>query len=205
VLRECVERRKVFFFFFFFPFCWIKIDKEEEPHSPSLPPSQLVPDEILIGLIEEAIATPPCKNGFILDGFPRTLPQAAALDRMLDGKKQSLDAVVELRIDDSLLVRRITGRLIHKASGRSYHVEFAPPKVPNKDDVTGEPLTHRSDDNADALKTRLKAYHEMTTPLLSYYEKRGILSVVDASKPPNDVWNNVQARLAAAKAKSAKK
>lgn len=160
-----------------------------------------MPDEILIGLIEEAIQTPPCKNGFILDGFPRTLPQAAALDQMLEKKKATLDSVLELRIDDALLVRRITGRLIHKASGRSYHVEFAPPKVPGKDDLTGEPLVHRDDDNADALKTRLQAYHAMTTPLLGYYEKRGILSVIDASKPPADVWNNVQARLAAAKQK----
>lgn len=98
-------------------------------------------------------------------------------------------------------MRRITGRLIHKASGRSYHVEFAPPKVPGKDDITGEPLVHRDDDNADALKTRLQAYHAMTTPLLGYYEKRGILSVIDASKAPADVWKNVQARLVAAKKK----
>jgi len=165
---------------------------------PIMDSGKLVPDEILVGLIEEAIQTPPCKDGFILDGFPRTMGQAQALDTMLAAKKQALDAVVELRVDDSLLVRRIEGRLIHKPSGRSYHVEFAPPKVPGKDDVTGEPLVHRDDDNVDALKTRLGVYHEQTSPLLAYYEKRGIWSVIDASKDPNTVWNAVQARLAVA-------
>lgn len=112
---------------------------------------------------------------------------------MLENKKQSLDTVVELAIDDNLLVSRITGRLIHVASGRSYHKEFAPPKVPMKDDITGEPLVQRSDDNAEALQKRLVAYHKQTVPVVDYYKKKGLWSQVDAAQDQKLVWSSMLA------------
>lgn len=109
----------------------------------------------------------------------------------MDKRNTQLDAVVEFGIDDNLLVRRITGRLIHPASGRSYHEEFAPPKKSMTDDVTGEPLIKRSDDNVDALKKRLNAYHTQTKPLVDYYQIRGIHYRIDASKPISDVFKSI--------------
>ncbi|KAI8815037.1 adenylate kinase-domain-containing protein [Cladochytrium replicatum] len=149
----------------------------------------LVSDDIMVGMIKENIENnKECKKGFILDGFPRTVPQAAKLDEMLESKKQKLDHAVELQIDDALLVARITGRLIHVASGRSYHKIFNPPKVAGKDDITGEPLIQRSDDNAETLKKRLESYHKSTGPVVAYYRTKGIWSGVDASQSPEAVW-----------------
>jgi len=125
---------------------------------------------------------------FILDGFPRTVPQAEGLDQMLRARNQKLQHAVELQIDDALLVARITGRLIHPASGRTYHRVFNPPKAAMTDDVTGEPLIQRSDDNADALRKRLDTYHKQTTPVVDYYRKTGIWKAIDASQQPGQVW-----------------
>lgn len=130
-------------------------------------------------------------NRFILDGFPRTVAQAERLDSMLDAKRQKLQHAVELQIDDGLLVSRITGRLIHPASGRSYHRIFNPPKENMKDDVTGEPLIQRTDDNAETLKKRLSTYHDQTTPVVSYYRKTGIWKPIDASQEPGQVWKSL--------------
>lgn len=109
----------------------------------------------------------------------------------MEKRKTSLDAVIEFGIDDNLLVRRITGRLIHPASGRSYHEEFCPPRKPMTDDITGEPLIKRSDDNAEALKKRLMAYHQQTKPLVDYYRIREIHHCVDAAKAANEVFKNI--------------
>lgn len=128
---------------------------------------------------------------FILDGFPRTIPQAERLDSMLSARSSPLIHAIELKIDDSLLVDRITGRLIHPASGRSYHKIFNPPKESMKDDVTGEPLIQRSDDNADALKKRLVTYHQQTSPVVGYYQKTGIWQGIDASQEPGQVWKSL--------------
>lgn len=110
---------------------------------------------------------------------------------MLEKRRTGLDAVIEFAIDDSLLVRRITGRLIHQASGRSYHDDFHPPKSPMKDDITGEPLIRRSDDNVDALKKRLASYHTQTKPLTDYYAQQGLHYKIDAARSANDVFANI--------------
>lgn len=113
------------------------------------------------------------------------------LDDLLEKRHTQLDAVVEFAIDDNLLFRRITGRLIHPGSGRSYHEEFAPPKKPMTDDITGEPLIKRSDDNVEALKKRLATYHTQTRPLVDYYQIRGIHYRIDASQAAKDVFKNI--------------
>ncbi|KAL8412533.1 hypothetical protein RB596_001662 [Gaeumannomyces avenae] len=152
----------------------------------------LVSDDIVIGMIKEELDNnKECKGGFILDGFPRTVPQAEGLDKMLRAREQTLQHVVELKIDDALLVARITGRLVHPASGRSYHTTFNPPKKHMTDDVTGEPLIQRSDDNAEALKKRLVSYHTQTGPVVDYYRKAGIWKAIDASQQPGTVWKSL--------------
>ncbi|GAB1193149.1 adenylate kinase-domain-containing protein [Aspergillus pseudonomiae] len=152
----------------------------------------LVSDEIMVNMIKSELDNnTECKNGFILDGFPRTVAQAERLDDMLAARKQKLQHAVELQIDDALLVARITGRLVHPASGRSYHKVFNPPKEEMKDDITGEPLIQRSDDNAETLKKRLGTYHAQTAPVVDYYKKTGIWRGIDASQEPGQVWKSL--------------
>ncbi|KAF8431843.1 adenylate kinase [Boletus edulis BED1] len=152
----------------------------------------LVSDDIMVGMIKDQLENNvACKNGFVLDGFPRTIPQAEKLDTMLDTRKEKLDNVVELQIDDQLLISRITGRLIHPASGRTYHKEFNPPKKPFTDDVTGEPLIQRSDDNVETLTRRLDTYHKQTGPVVDYYRQKGLWVPIDAAQSPNLVWENM--------------
>jgi len=155
----------------------------------------LVSDEIVIGIIQDAIKAPECKKGFILDGFPRTVVQAQKLDEMLTSAKTPLDGVVTLDIPDAELVDRVEGRLVHPASGRSYHVRNAPPKVAGKDDVTGDALIHRADDNPEVLKKRLSAFHEQTTPVIDYYKSRGILARVNAHQAMAAVYAALTAAI----------
>jgi len=127
---------------------------------------KLVTDEIIIGLVKERITEDDCKNGFLLDGFPRTVPQADALKEA----GVAIDAVIEIDVADSVIVERMSGRRAHLASGRTYHVVFNPPKVEGKDDETGEDLVQRADDKAEVVLDRLRVYHEQTAPLVNYYK-----------------------------------
>ncbi|MGI9212313.1 MAG: adenylate kinase [Methylococcaceae bacterium] len=128
----------------------------------------LISDEIILNLVKERIAAPDCSNGFLLDGFPRTIPQADGLDTM----GIALNHVVEIRVDDETIVGRISGRRVHPASGRNYHLVFNPPRVDNVDDLTGEPLVQRDDDREETVRKRLAVYHEQTQPLVEYYSKK---------------------------------
>lgn len=127
---------------------------------------QLVSDDIIIGLVKERIAQPDCEHGFLFDGFPRTTVQADAIRQ----NHIPIDVVVELMVDDEELVRRLAGRYTHPGSGRSYHIHFNPPKVPNTDDVTGEPLVQREDDKEETVRQRLAVYHNQTKPLVDYFK-----------------------------------
>jgi adenylate kinase len=127
---------------------------------------KLVTDEIIIGLVKERILEDDCRNGFLLDGFPRTVPQADALKEA----GVAIDAVIEIDVADSVIVERMSGRRAHLGSGRTYHVVFNPPKVEGKDDVSGEDLVQREDDKPEVVLDRLRVYHEQTAPLVNYYK-----------------------------------
>jgi adenylate kinase len=162
----------------------------------------LVDDSIVIGIITDRVAEPDCKNGFILDGFPRTVEQAKRLDELLAKTGEKVNCVIELEVPDSILEERICGRWIHKASGRSYHVKFNPPKSLGsqkpavdtmKDDETGEPLMQRPDDTAEALVKRLKGYHTETEPILARYPN--VTHRVNANQSMEKVWDDLEALL----------
>jgi adenylate kinase len=125
----------------------------------------LVSDDIIMGMVKERIVEPDCNNGYLFDGFPRTLPQADALEQA----EVFVDAVVEIDVPDEEIIKRMSGRRVHPTSGRTYHVLFNPPKEAGKDDETGEPLIQRDDDQEDTVKARLKVYHDQTEPLIDYY------------------------------------
>lgn len=127
----------------------------------------LVPDDVIIGLVEDRLHRPDCRNGYLFDGFPRNIPQARALRERGIG----IDAVVEIVVDDAEIVRRLSGRRVHPASGRTYHVEFNPPALPGKDDATGEPLVQRSDDRESTVRDRLEVYHAETEPMIAYFSE----------------------------------
>lgn len=129
---------------------------------------QLVSDSIILGLIKERIAKPDCENGFLLDGFPRTIAQADGLADM----GVALDNVIEIAVDDEEIVNRLSGRRVHPGSGRTYHVVFNPPRVEGIDDETGEPLQQREDDKEETVRKRLNVYHEQTKPLVDYYQAK---------------------------------
>jgi len=127
----------------------------------------LVSDDIILGIVKERIAQSDCKNGYLFDGFPRTIAQAEALKK----EGVDLDYVLELQVDDEQIVSRMSGRRVHPGSGRVYHVQFNPPAQDNKDDVTGEELVQREDDREETVRKRLQVYHEQTRPLVDYYRR----------------------------------
>ena len=126
----------------------------------------LVPDGVIIGLVQERIQEPDCTKGFLFDGFPRTIPQADAMKEA----GVSIDAVVDINVPDEEIIKRMSGRRVHLASGRTYHIIFNPPKQKNKDDITGEPLIQREDDREETVRKRLEVYHAQTEPLIGYYQ-----------------------------------
>ncbi len=156
---------------------------------------KLVSDEIVAGIVKERIQQEDCANGFMLDGFPRTLVQAEMLDGMLSDLGVGIERVLELRVNDDAVVKRISGRRIHQPSGRTYHVEFNPPQVAGKDDVTGEDLIQRDDDNENTVRNRLNTYHEQTSPLVDYYTKKGVLVSIDGMQSPDDVYAQIRNAL----------
>lgn len=158
---------------------------------------KLVTDEIIIGLVKERITQDDCKNGFLLDGFPRTVPQADALKEA----GVVIDAVIEIDVPDSEIVNRMSGRRAHLVSGRTYHIIYNPPKVEGKDDETGEDLVQRDDDKAEVVLDRLRVYHEQTAPLIDYYKgvSAGDASVkyimIDGRQPIDTVEKEIVAQL----------
>ena len=142
----------------------------------------LVPDEVVIGIVKDRIAQPDCANGFVLDGFPRTIPQAEALDNM--GVK--IDRVIALEVSDDKIVKRMSGRRVCESCGASYHLLYNPPKVEEKCDKCGGTLVQRKDDLPETVKARLKVYHEQTEPLKDYYKRQGKLYTVDGQEDVAD-------------------
>ena len=147
---------------------------------------KLVPDEVVIGIIKEYLASDACKNGFILDGFPRSIPQAKALDEM--GVR--IDVVLNIEVEDEKIVERMSGRRVCSC-GASYHVKHNPPKTEGVCDKCGEALYVRADDSAETVKNRLSVYHEQTQPLIDYYAKKNVLAEVDGTKDMEDVFNDI--------------
>jgi adenylate kinase len=154
----------------------------------------LVSDEVIVGLVEERINLPDCKNGFLFDGFPRTIPQAEALvNRSIE-----IDFVIEIDVPDEEIISRMSGRRIHPGSGRNYHVTFNPPKVEGKDDATGESLIQREDDKPETVKDRLKVYTNQTSPLISFYteQSNSIKYIqVSGSDAPSVVSQNILEKI----------
>lgn len=157
---------------------------------------KLVDDATVVQLVKERIAEPDCGNGFLFDGFPRTVPQAeAVLEAGI-----AIDHVLEIRVPDELILERLSGRRVHEASGRIYHVVYDPPKQPGVDDETGEPLVQRNDDQEDTVRDRLRIYQDQTRPLIGFYQKltgsKSVqYSIVDGSNPVDDVQKEIAQAL----------
>ena len=159
---------------------------------------KLMPDELMVQMIGERIAKPDVTNGFILDGFPRTVAQAEALDRMLADKGLKLDHVIEMKVVDDALVERITGRYTCAKCGKGYHDHFEKPKVEGVCDVCGgTEFKRRADDNAETVTTRLAQYHQQTAPILPYYQEHGVLKTVDGMADIDEVTRQIETVLAA--------
>jgi len=139
---------------------------------------QLVSDEIIIGLVEDRLKQADCQNGFLLDGFPRTIPQAEALTKA----NIDLDYVIEIQVDDEEIVKRISGRRIHQASGRVYHIYYHPPLKEGVDDLTGEALIQRDDDREEIIRKRLQVYRQQTAPLVNYYQSKAKTNTTNSAK-----------------------
>ncbi|EKP94868.1 adenylate kinase [Thermaerobacter subterraneus] len=144
---------------------------------------QLVPDQVTLGLVRERLAQPDCRKGFLLDGFPRTVPQAEGLNEVLAGLGARLDGVLYFDVPDAVVVERLSGRRVCPACGATYHVRFEPPQVEGRCDRCGAELVQRSDDREETVRQRLAVYRQQTEPLVRYYREAGLLHTVDAGRP----------------------
>ena len=151
----------------------------------------LVPDEITIGMLLDRIAESDCRNGFVLDGFPRTIPQAESLKAALQLQDAKIDYAVDIEVPDEVITTRVTGRRACPKCGGTYHTVFNPPKKEGICDNCGSELVQRADDNPETVIERLKTYHEMTQPLIDFYEKEGVLHSVDGTKAPAEVLKDI--------------
>lgn len=151
----------------------------------------LVPDEVMIALIEERLRRPDAQRGFVLDGFPRTLPQAEALDRMLEGAGRALDAVLYFNISDETILRRLTGRWVCRKAGHIYHLEYNPPGTAGICDADGSELYQREDDRPETVRRRLEVYHRETQPVVEFYRRRGVFATIDAEGDIDEVYRKV--------------
>ena len=152
---------------------------------------ELVPDEIVIGIVRERLKQPDCEKGFLLDGFPRTIKQAEALDEMLKELGKNIDAVIYIDVPEEEVVKRITYRRTCRNCGAVYHLIYAPPKEDNKCDKCGGELYQRDDDKEEVVRQRFKVYMENTAPLIEYYEKKGLLYRVDGTKSIDEVFSQI--------------
>lgn len=156
---------------------------------------QLVPDEVTVGIVKERLAETDCKDGFLLDGFPRTVQQADALDTILSELEMSLDCVVNIEVDKAFLVDRLTGRRVCRACGATYHIANKAPKVEGVCDKCGGELYQRGDDTIETVSNRLDVYAAQTAPLIDYYKSKGIMSSIDGSKSMEEVLADIRAAL----------
>ncbi len=152
---------------------------------------ELVPDGVTIAMVRERLEQPDCANGVILDGFPRTIPQAEALSEMLQAMGRSLDLVILIKVSEEELVRRLSGRRICRSCGATYHIEFNPPKQPGVCDICGGELYQREDDKPETVRNRLKVYFEQTAPLIDYYRQKDLLREVDGKGDIETVKKNL--------------
>ena len=152
---------------------------------------ELVPDNLILNMIKFRLKKEDCKTGYILDGFPRTIPQAEGLDKILENLNQKLDKIVVLNVKDEDIIERMSGRRMHIKSGRVYHIKFNPPKNEGLDDITNEKLTIRKDDQPETVKKRLMIYHETTKPLIEYYTAKNIVSSINGNKSIEDIHNEI--------------
>jgi adenylate kinase len=157
---------------------------------------ELVPDDVITGVILEALQASEAQDGFLLDGFPRTLPQAEALAKGMDDADRHLTAVVLIDVPDEEVMRRLSGRRVSVKTGRVYHVEFDPPKHEGRCDVDGSRLEQRDDDKPETIENRLRVYHEQTQPLVDYYEDKGLLRRFDGTRSPTEVHDHIRATIA---------
>jgi adenylate kinase len=157
---------------------------------------ELVPDDVITGVILEALSSADARDGFLLDGFPRTLPQADALAVGLDEAGRRLTAVILIDVPDEEVTRRLSGRRVSVKTGRVYHVEFDPPKHDNRCDIDGSRLVQRDDDKPETIANRLAVYHAETEPLVDYYEQRGLLRRFDGTRAPTEVHDHIRATIA---------
>jgi adenylate kinase len=157
---------------------------------------ELVPDGVIIGVILERLLDDDARDGFLLDGFPRTVAQADALARELEKLDRRLTAALVIEVPDDEAVRRISGRRVSRKTGRVYHVEFDPPKHAGRCDIDGSELIQRDDDSEATVRTRLEVYRRQTAPLIDYYEERGLLRRLDGTRSPAEVHDHIRATLA---------